>query len=511
MVFSSCVEDEGNNILSDINTIEISGIEDAYYKISGQETLSISPELTGSLGELNESDLEYEWALCNKEIGNKHAHEVIGTERELNYPVTASPSSYTLYFFVKDKSTGLKYEKKTSFNIISTFVKGFYLFGDKEDGTVGLDFISMIEGRDNIVVTDILNNSLNLCEAEDLFFTGFYSPYPHFNNLWAVTKSGSCQIENSSSMTSFNLMEESGNTELFIFPTIPVTKPMKVINVWPNSFGNTNLNRARTARILCTENEVFNGSFYGATEAYGNPINRYSTTSSELFKPSKYVFYKNASNVSYIGLYDETNHRFVRLNSSYSSATYSATLTDTGTPFYFDQTKYESLRSLIYGENGIGNAARSYALMRNTEGNYFIYLFTVNNYLATGTVAHAERSIDLNVATDFSQANHYAFYSMQQILLYAAGTKLYAYDYARNECKLVKDFGAEITHLAMDYNSNNDVNHIIVATYNNTDKGIVYGYTIEDNQNVINVTPVEGEEWHTNLKVVKVEYRNAAN
>ena len=122
--------------------------------------------------------------------------------------------------------------------------------------------------------------------------------------------------------------------------------------------------------------------------------------------------------------------------------------------------------------------------------------------------ANAERTIDLGVATDFSEADHYAFYSMQQILLYAAGTKLYAYDYARNECKLVKDFEAEITHLAMDFNSNNDNNHFIVATYDDAEKGVVYGYSIEDNQNAINVTPVEAEEWHTDLKVVKVEYRN---
>lgn len=147
--------------------------------------------------------------------------------------------------------------------------------------------------------------------------------------------------------------------------------------------------------------------------------------------------------------------------------------------------------------------------MKDTNGEYFIYLFTVAHYSPSMITANAERHVDLSVATDFNQANHYAFYSMQQILLYSVGSRLYAYDYARNECKLIKDFGAEVTYLAMDYNSNNDTNHIIVATYNNTDKGVVYGYTIEDNQNAINVTPVEGEEWHTDLKVVKVEYRNS--
>ena len=197
------------------------------------------------------------------------------------------------------------------------------------------------------------------------------------------------------------------------------------------------------------------------------------------------------------------------MNGATYSLSYTPKLTNTGSPFYWDQTQYEAVRDLVYGQNGYGNAGRSYALMKDTNGEYFVYLFTVGHYAASMITANAERAIDLSVATDFSQANHYAFYSMQQILLYGAGTKLYAYDYARNECKLVKDFGAEITHLAMDCCSNNDYSHIIVATYDETEKGTVYGYTIEDNQNAINVTPVEGEEWHTDLKVVKVEYRNS--
>lgn len=505
---SSCVEDEGNDLMAPINEIEISGIEEAYHVVTQQETLEITPEIKGTLSNTDESDLEYEWYLCDNGITDHH-HEVISTERNLSYQVVAAPSTYTLYFSVKDKVTGLKWEKECTLNIISPFVRGFYLFGDKEDETVGLDFVSMIEGRDIAVISNILNNNLELKGAEDVFFTGYYSFYPDFNNLWIVTKSGSYQVENSASQTSFNLIEESGDPENFIFPTIPVTRPMKVIGIWPRSIGKTNMNLARTSRVLCTENEYYNGSFYGAAEAYGNPINRYSASTSELFKPSKYVFYPgNSTYVSGMCFYNETENCFVRLNSSYSFSKYSVKLTNDGIPFYFDQKAYASERSLIYGENGYGNAGRSYALMRDTDGNYFVYLFRV---AGISVLAQAERTIDLSVATDFASANHYAFYSMQQIILYAAGSKLYAYDYNRNENKLVRDFGAEITYVGMDYNSNNDPNHVLVATYNASEKGTVYGYTMTDNQNLIEVTPVEGEEWHTDLKVVKVEYRNAAN
>jgi hypothetical protein len=75
---------------------------------------------------------------------------------------------------------------------------------------------------------------------------------------------------------------------------------------------------------------------------------------------------------------------------------------------------------------------------------------------------------------------------------------------------MVKDFGADITYLAMDYHSNNTSTDFIVATYSTSEKGIVRKFTIADDQNKIEVTPHEKEVWKTDLKVVKVEYRNSS-
>ena len=196
--FPSCVNDEGNDVMAPINEIEISGIEEEYNVVTQQETLTITPEISGTISKADESDLEYEWFLCNDGITDHH-HEIISTERNLSYPVVAPPSNYTLYFSVKDKVTGLKWEQACALNIISPFVRGFYLFGDKEDETVGLDFVSMINGRDNTVIPNILNNDLELRGAENIVFTGYYSIYPESNILWIITKSGSYKVENSAS------------------------------------------------------------------------------------------------------------------------------------------------------------------------------------------------------------------------------------------------------------------------------------------------------------------------
>ena len=508
MTTVSCVEDEGNNIISDINEIEISGLEESYNCVTGEDVLTITPEIKGSLSNTDESNLEYEWFLCNsKNMTNVHAHEVISRERNLNYEVTAAPANYLLYFSVKDKTTGLKWETSANFNIVSPFVRGFYLFGDKEDGSVGLDFVGMIEGRDTFVVENILNNDENLKGAKNFVFTGDYVSELN-TRLWAITESGACRVEHSSALSKFDLLPELSNPEMLFFPSVSVEKPYNIVDLYPHAYGSRNIDMSKSTRFMLTEKQIFCGSITSG-EAYGNPINRYSSSSTEFYKPSKYVFYKPSTYITGYVFYDEDNKCFARVNTNPAyGVTHTIKLSNNGTPFNWDQTQYvDAVRDLVYGENGYGSAGRSYALMKDTEGNYFVYLFTVSSYASV--TANAERTIDLSVATDFNEADHYAFYSVQQILLYAAGTKLYAYDYARNECKLVKDFEAEITHLAMDCCSNDDYNHFVVATYDDTAKGVVYGYSIEDNQNEINVTPVEAEEWHTNLKVVKVEYRNS--
>ena len=145
--------------------------------------------------------------------------------------------------------------------------------------------------------------------------------------------------------------------------------------------------------------------------------------------------------------------------------------------------------------------------MSNESGEYFVYWFLVSRF--NNIQAQAAYDIDLSIATEFGQATHYAFYSMQPIVLYSVGAKLYAYDYIRKECKLINTFDDEITYIAMDYSSNDDPNHFFVATYSSA--GRIYGYNMEDNQNAINATAVEHETFDTDLKVVRMVYRNYAN
>ena len=289
----------------------------------------------------------------------------------------------------------------------------------------------MIEGRDTFVVENILNNDENLKGAKNFVFTGDYVSELN-TRLWAITESGACRVEHSSALSKFDLLPELSNPEMLFFPSVSVEKPYNIVELYPHAYGSSNIDMSKSTRFMLTEKQIFCGSITSG-EAYGNPINRYSSSSTEFYKPSKYVFYKPSTYITGYVFYDEDNKCFARVNTNPAyGVTHTIKLSNNGTPFNWDQTQYaDAVRDLVYGENGYGSAGRSYALMKDTEGNYFVYLFTVSSYASV--TANAERTIDLSVATDFNEADPYAFYSVQQIMLYAAGTQLYASDYLHSE------------------------------------------------------------------------------
>ena len=227
-----------------------------------------------------------------------------------------------------------------------------------------------------------------------------------------------------------------------------------------------------------------------------------------------YGFYPNNLNrTSTVYLFDRTNHKFVKLANTYSANTNLAKITDTKEgAFWLDQTEYTPVRDLVYGENGKGNNGASYALMNDADGKYYVYIFVAGAYQFKKMTS---KNIDLSVATDFTKASHYAFYSNQYVILYSVGKDLWAYNYNSNKAQKLKTFDGEITYMAFDVHSDDNPDDIIVATWSDAEKGIVYKYEMEDSPNELKINEKEyatkNYPWKTNLKVVKVEYRNCSD
>lgn len=516
----SCVTDETSNASIELNEVEFDGIASSYTKISKMENLEIEPKLKGSLYGDDDTKYRYQWTICKSVDAYTHAHDFISEEKKLDYFVDLAPGVYTVTFRVYDKDNGMNYEKTTTLRVESPFVRGFYLFGEKEDGLAAMDFVSIITGRDTTLIKDVFDNTVGMKHPVDLVYTGNYSmvsdnnyaSYEHIFDLWAVGKDASYNIESLATLVKFGV-KDGQRPENFIFSQYPLAQPTIVTNIHPHAFGSSNINRARSYRILTTTDEIFVTSTM-SEEAYGDPINRYSATSKEFFKPSPYMFYGSNSQTTppVVVAYDLTNHKFCISNSTYalSSATAFKTPTENGSIFYHDQTKYTPVRDLIYGENGLGRTGRCYALMGDANGGRWVYEFTcpTSGYSATALTKVRNSEIDMTACSEFAKAEHMAFFSTQAYLLYSVGNKLYGLNYTTNTNKLLKEFSGEITYLAMETHSANRSGDLVVCTYNSSEKGKVYKYTVVDDPNDINIEQHDYSPWSTDLKVVKVEYRN---
>lgn len=523
---ASCVEDTTTVADKKINVVTFENMDDNITAVSHIDKIKIEPVLKGSVYGDDTSNYRYVWTLSN---GNESLssttikNQVISTEKDLEVAMDYPPGSYTFTLRVYDKTNGMEYEQGVTVSVVSPFVRGYYLMGEKEDALAGVDFVSFVAGRDTTIFKDVFKNDVGFKNPKDLFFLGYDalgSSDPFRMNLWLTSENDAVEIESSPLLDNFGVIKDS-KVESKVYPTIPVKEPMHLVNVFPHAHpGYSNTSRSRY-RALFTENEVYIGSFMSGPEIYGNPVNRYSAKSEELFKPFPFLFHfgNYASNPTSAVLYDLTNHTFCGPNAMYwYSGTYcNKPLSDvaTATTFYWDQTKYNPVRDVVYGQNlsyGTANQSSSVALLADANGDYFVYQFKVKSYGFYSSYQPTKEgawTIDMSKATDFAKATNYTFFGVQPYILYSVGSKLYVLNYAANKCEMVKDFGDEITYLAMDYASYNRFNEFRVCTYSKANKGIVYQYFIDDDVNNINIQKGD-DEWHTDLKVKKFEYRNSS-
>lgn len=498
----SCADDKGSYDYLPVNEVTISGIASEYNVIAGVTELIIEPEIMGTQMGTDDSNYEYSWYACLSDVYDNHSHTTLSNEKNLHVVVNLAPTSYRLYLTITDNSTGLEWLTSSVLYVSTPLTTGFYVFGDKEDGTVGMDFLSLTEGGDSLIIKDIFTNERGLRGAEDLIFTGPYAYNLDTQALWAVTEDGSYKVTSFIQESSVFDVDENFSTDNLFYPQVDVKRPIKVLDVFPHQRSG-GIIASNSSRGYMTEDAVYVASIISA-EAYGDPMNRYDAISNDFFTPYKVPFY-STSYVRSVMLYDMDNERFTTTNSStWTSATSCRILTDADTDaFPWNQTN----RTIVYGDNC--SDGYSYALMKDTENTdmYYVYVFQVYTY--SSPQKYGGYSIDASQVTGFADASHYTFFVNQPYLLYSVGSQLWGCNYVSGQAVMLRDFGSEITYLAFDWVSGN-VTDIVICTYDSTNKGTIYKYTITDNPNVIEITPMENCEWKTDLRVKKLEYRNSS-
>lgn len=130
--WSACRKDLGNYEYQELKTLNIEGFNASYEALSGLP-FHVDPKLEFTeAGGFREDDFDYEWFSFDEDMiindGNKRKQ--LGTKRLLDLDLPLVPSTYSLYFRVKEKKTGYVREFKSVLNVRSEIADGWMVLNE---------------------------------------------------------------------------------------------------------------------------------------------------------------------------------------------------------------------------------------------------------------------------------------------------------------------------------------------------------------------------------------------
>lgn len=500
LLIQGCTEDKGNYDYVSINEVEFANIDEDYSVIINTTVLDIDPSLKMSEGVSPDTDrFKYEW-VCVAQNGEKYT---LATTRAISTVVNVPIGTYALYLKVKDTVTDLLWMTYTRLTVGTIYTRGILLIGEDENGYADAQMISM--GSDTTVIRNILKN----CGLPDLkgpiafIHTGrpYSSSYDSTVKVWVMTESGSYWLDRESMLGT-----TENHVKKIIYTTAVPKEDLCVVDVAPQVIKNDGEMGNNFYRALATSNGlIFTTSMGTNKDNYLDPVNRLNSTSTDFLPAFPFMFYP-LKNFYGLVWYDTAGDRFLRAT---NSSTCSYELVDNaGDAFPWNQGA--TGRKLVYGENtfnkdGGKSAGNSFALMKDQQGNYFIYKMYAYGSKPEKIGAY---QIDLGKATDFAHATMYAFSSLRTVLFYVADNKLYAYDYdPGNEKNYSFDMSGEITMLKFDTQINPDANALYVATYDTENKGKLARYVVNKNPNRVTITADTVNTWTGLTKIKNISWR----
>lgn len=433
--------DLGNYEYNEINEISIDGIEDDYSVLLG-DNFKIVPDLKMSLAKDPTADnYVFEWkAITTGLILGEDRLEVLSTKRDLDYLVSLPPSTYTVYYSVTDKETGVEWTKNFQLEVNSSISSGFMVLNDTGGGS-RLDMISLIEGEFSTYhdVLAKMGSSLTL-EGTPVDISCYRFESTLYGIYVSTTENGTTKIDpnNFSWESPLRLSYE------MIGPDIPLDYRADFIH--PLGF--------RESFMFKEGNLYYYNFLYG--HRYGEPINRVSGEGST-FEVAPYVG-ANIKTESWGPriIFDNTNKRFVR----HSFGTVTCTLLPEGGLF-----DYNIGMDLVYMEKNEYNGGSVYAVLKDPADNKPYMARMAATWSGVSQNYYSEIT-----AENFDQAEHFAVSPLLGYLFYSVGGKVYEYDLSLKTSKLMLDFGSdEVTKLSFHITNEAELdNKLVVSTYGDT-------------------------------------------
>lgn len=511
LALSSCVEDEGNYTYRTLNEVTIEEETTPIYVLAYVDEIEIAPTVTGTIDGEDLSNYSFQWHLC---LNGDHDHIMLGNEKDLKWDCSVSPGTYTLYLTVVDNTTGLETLYSRSVILSSPFSRGFLILGeDMASGEGRMDMLAMPVDKDTTYISDVMEDHSILKDPEMLIYAGkanwaTEAYIDRQQKLFVTTANGCNEITSGDKYEQKWTLDNGGIIEI---PAIPHITPMRVIHIFPEPcYGR---NRSTMYRGYLTDDMMFFDQSI-ISDYHTVPLNHYSTTSNTYFKPAPYMWYSRTYPITSLSIfvaYDMDGEKFVLLPTSAFGLKQCTDMALSGYDKAGDPWSWNlgsEGRTLVYGENDTaGSYGMSDAIVKDGNGNYYIYRFTVPTSAYAAFVKNGLYTIDPKLAPDFDKASHYAFLGAKSVVLYSVGNRVYQYNYVNPKCDYI-DFDDEVTYLAAQYMSNGSKDEFFVATYGSQNLGNLYKYEVGSNPNTIEFALCEGQAWPSTIKIKDIVWKD---
>jgi hypothetical protein len=442
--FSSCYKDKGNYDLRPVDVLNIEPVvyNQDNYSQSQLDTLKINPKMTFTG---DSTQLEYSWKLIpQKARTGDTTIKKISPDKNLMYVVRVPIGLYTILLEVKDVKTSVIRSSIYGLNVKAKASQGFLVLNEKAGGVQDIDVILNNTRAEVFWGAFSANNTMSLREATGM--TMIQSAANPSGLLYIFRKAGGYTL-----LPSFGFLQD---VRAWFFDAQTAYAPTLI---YQDFFGSNNY-------------LINNGNVHSTTSITA-PL-MFSYRASGDYKATKSLIMS-----TYVFVYDDLNHRFLRYNKS--AGKMQSMIKNPADAFDVENIGNKSC--LLFDHNMASTTspgATNFGTLKplayckdNQTGKVFVYKFGFYKSLAT----YCE-SVQEVTAPGFSTATAYVNASNNPLTYYASENKIYAYDFTNDVARVVYTF--DQTNVSIDQLMTNGTQLFAVANSKSGNSGAVFFFAI---------------------------------
>ena len=445
MLFSSCYEDKGNYVYSDVEQIEIT-LPEGLSVMANSEYIIFDPVITSSVaGTLDGQNANYEF---NCKINYRHTDPETNQyvywldinpekKKDIKFFAGIPAGNYPIWYSVTNKETGLTANAQGTVSVLtSTFEGWMVLSNEGAEKKARLDMISKNSKGEPMVAANLLGtNAPEIKNATQL--TLFASMYAGREAIYLLSETGGYRLDIDKLTAS-----ESNNVKLtdFIIPTVPGEPVSMTVVVGPSAYYGPTSNFCVT-----TEGNAYAIRSSSAGSSFEDPMNTTAIGEAPTYQVSPMTATSMAryGNSNCVLCYDVTNKRFVGWNYSASNNGLLFDLADPTDKKFSFQTGMD----LVHMEGTRFSNGLVYSVLQDAQGKRYVYGINLSGSRFTQEVIY-----DNITAEHFNDATDYAFHSQFPFMFYSNGNKVYSYNLGTGAVNQVLELPAGETVTKLKFN-----------------------------------------------------------